>query len=148
VPSFVCLYYHIVFATKGREPLVSPELRPRLWAYIAGIIRSQGGLALAIGGTADHVHILASLAKGKTIPNALREIKAGSSHWVHEAFPRLTFAWQEGYAAFTIGARALPQVKGYIARQEEHHRQVSFEEEFRSFLAEHNVEYDERYLWA
>ena len=146
--SFACLYYHLVFAAKGREPLVTPEIRPRLWGYIGGIIRSQGGLALAIGGTADHVHLLASLPKNRTIPDLLREIKANSSRWVHETFPRSGFAWQDGYAAFTVSVRGLTQVKAYIARQEEHHRKVSFEDEFRSFLAEHGVEFDERYLWG
>jgi len=148
VASFACLYYHLVFAAKGREPLVTPEIRPRLWGYIGGIIRSQGGLALAIGGTADHVHILASLPKNRTIPDLLREIKANSSRWVHETFPHPRFAWQDGYAAFTISVRGLPQVKAYIARQEEHHAKVSFEDEFRSFLAQHGVEYDERHIWG
>ncbi|MBM3476300.1 MAG: IS200/IS605 family transposase [Armatimonadetes bacterium] len=146
--SFACLYYHLVFATKGREPLVTPEIAPRLWSYIGGIIRSQGGLALAIGGTADHVHLLASLPKNRTIPDLLREIKANSSRWVHETFPHPRFAWQDGYAAFTVSVRGLPQVNAYIAGQEEHHAKVSFEDEFRSFLAEHGVEYDERYLWG
>ena len=146
--SFVCLYYHLVFGTKGREPLIIPETRLRLWDYLGGIVRSQGGVPHAIGGTADHVHILASLPKDKTLPTVLREVKAGSSHWVHVTFPCPRFAWQEGYGAFTVSVRGLPSVKAYIARQDEHHREVSFEEEFRSFLAEHGVEYDERYLWS
>ena len=148
VASFACLYYHLVFATKGREPLVTAEIRPRLWAYIGGVIGSQSGVALAIGGTADNVHILASLPKNRTIPDLLREIKANSSRWVHETFPHPRFAWQDGYAAFTISVRGLPQVKAYIERQEEHHREVGFEDEFRSFLAEHGVECDERYVWG
>jgi REP element-mobilizing transposase RayT len=148
VPSFVCLYYHLIFATKGRAPLIGPEVRPRLWDYLGGILRSQGGVPHAIGGTANHVHILTALGKSKTIPDVLREVKAGSSQWVHETFPRVPFAWQEGYAAFTVGVQGLAQVEAYIARQEEHHRQVAFEAEFRSFLAEHGVEYDERYLWG
>jgi len=148
VASFACLYYHLVFATKGREPLATEDVRRRLWAYISGIIRSQGGLALAIGGTADHVHILASLPKSRTIPDLLREIKANSSRWVHETFAQPRFAWQDGYAAFTVSVRGLPQVKAYIARQEEHHAKVSFEDEFRSFLAQHGVEYDERHIWG
>jgi len=146
--SFVCLHYHIVFSTKDRRPVATPEVRPRLWGYIGGIVQSQGGVALAIGGTADHVHVLAGLPKGKTVPDAIREIKANSSRWVRETFPELGFAWQAGYGAFTVGVRGLPRVKGYIARQDEHHATVSFEDEFRSFLAEHGLAYDERYLWG
>ncbi|MBM3500986.1 MAG: transposase [Armatimonadetes bacterium] len=146
--SYVCLYYHIVFGTKGRARSIGPEARPRLWDYIGGIVRSQGGVPYAIGGAADHVHILANLPKDRTIPDVLREVKGGSSQWMHSTFPDVPFTWQEGYGAFTVSVRGLGQVTAYIARQEEHHREVTFEEEFRSFLNEHGVEYDERYLWG
>ena len=146
--SLVCLYYHIVFSTKDRALLLTPTLRERLWPYLGGIIRDQGGIALAVGGTADHVHVLARLAKDRTIPDVLRELKGSSSHWVHEMSPELSFGWQAGYAAFTVGVRGVPQVQAYIARQEEHHWTTTFQDELRAFLDQHGIEYDERYLWG
>ena len=145
--TFTCLYYHIVFGTKDRRTLIAPGLRPQLHAYIGGIARDQKGIALAIGGPDDHVHVLARLDKNRTVPDLVREWKGSSSRWVHETFPDLVFGWQDGYAAFTVSVNGLPQVKAYIARQVEHHRTITFEEELRSFLECHGVEYDERYLW-
>ena len=146
--SFTCLYYHVVFGTKERRPLITPDIRPRLYAYVGGIVRDQRGTVLAIGGGDDHVHVLADLDKARTIPDAVRDWKRGSSRWVHEELGDARFGWQTGYAAFTVSVSGLPQVKAYIAGQDEHHRAVTFEEEYRSFLERHGVEYDEQYLWS
>lgn len=147
--SFTSLYYHLIFSTKGRLPLIVPDLRDRLWEYMGGLLRHHGGSPVIIGGTADHAHVLASIGKEQTVSAAVRDLKAYSSRWVHESFPELAhFAWQEGYAAFTLQAGLLERARQYIANQEAHHRQQDFAEEFVGFLKRHGVEYDERYIWG
>ena len=146
--SFAALYCHIIFSTKHREPLISRELQPRLFAYIGGGLRDEGNALLAAGGMPDHVHLLASLSRQTSVAEVVRLVKANSSGWVHQTFPDLRgFSWQNGYGAFSVSASALPAVKRYLAGQEEHHRRRTFQEEFVEFLKRHEIEYDERYLW-
>ena len=146
--TFTSLHYHIVFSTKHRDPSITPELQPRLYEYLGGIVRSQGGQLVAAGGIPDHVHLLMRLNQQHAVADVMRVLKANSSGWVHETFPQLrNFAWQTGYGAFTVGLSTMARVKRYIANQEEHHKQESFQDEFRSFLTKHGFEYDERYLW-
>jgi REP element-mobilizing transposase RayT len=97
------LLFHCVFSTKERRKIIPEELQERLWAYMGGIAREHGMKALAVGGMEDHVHILLSLPSTKTVANAMREIKAGSSGWMHETCNIQAFEWQEGYGAFSIG---------------------------------------------
>jgi REP-associated tyrosine transposase len=147
--SYTCLHYHLIFSTKDRLPTISAGLRPRLHEYIGGILRADRGTLLAAGGTENHIHLLAAISKEQAVAQAVRRIKANSSRWVHETFPdQRAFAWQTGYGAFTIGYTGLDSVRGYIERQEEHHRTVSFEEEFLEFLQRYGVSYDPRYLWV
>jgi REP element-mobilizing transposase RayT len=142
--SFACLHYHIVFGTKDRRPLITLDLAQALHAYLAGTIKGLGGRPVLIGGAADHVHTLAALPKDKAISDVLRELKGNSSRWVHETYAeRRGFAWQEGYGAFTVGIAGVPQVKAYIASQDEHHRTVTFQEEFASFLKRHGIAFGE-----
>jgi REP-associated tyrosine transposase len=147
--SFTCLHYHLIFSTKQRAPLITPNLQPRLYDYIGGIIRGQDGCLLAAGGMPDHIHLLARLSKEMSVSEALRVIKTNSSKWVHETFPdQHAFAWQIGYAAFCVSYSGLESVKHYIASQAEHHRTVPFQDELRTFLRRHQIEFDERYLWT
>jgi REP element-mobilizing transposase RayT len=146
--SFTSLHYHLIFSTKAREPFIDAALRPRLYEYIGGILRAHDSVLLAAGGMPDHVHLLVSLGKERAIAEILRIIKANSSRWVHETFlDRQAFAWQTGYAAFTVSLANLDSVKAYLAGQEEHHRKRTFKEELIAFLRRHRIEYDERYLW-
>ena len=146
--SYTALHYHIVFSVKERRPVLVPEIAHRTHEYISGIIRTIGGVPIIVGGTADHVHVLARLDKVLAISDALRNIKAGSSKWIHETFPGMRdFAWQEGYGAFSVSISALNRTKRYIESQEAHHRTVTFEEEFMKFLTLHDIPYNERYLW-
>jgi putative transposase len=146
--SYTCLLYHLVFSTKDREPWLQAELRPRLGEYFSGAIRSEGGFCLLANGVSDHVHLLARLRQDKAISEVLRSIKANSSGWVHDAFPKLrAFHWQDGYGAFTVSKSQMETVRRYIAGQEAHHRKLSFQEEFLALLKAHEIEYDERYLW-
>lgn len=147
--SYVHSLYHCVFSTKERKRLIDEELEMRLWPYIGGIARDNDCTALAVGGIEDHIHILLSLPSTMAISKALQLIKGGSSKWIHETFLHLRhLAWQEGYGAFSIGISQVDDTLRYIANQREHHRRVSFEEEFVAFLKRHGIEYDPRYVWG
>jgi putative transposase len=141
------LNYHVVFSTKNRQPFLTEAIRERLFAYLGGIARENGVSALEIGGVADHVHLLLSIPASLAVSKAVQLIKGGSSHWLKETFPdMIDFAWQDGYAAFTVSRSQLDDVQLYIRSQAEHHRTKMFVEEYRAFLERHHIEYDERYL--
>jgi len=143
--TFFSLHYHIVFSTKERMPFIQADWRPRVHSYLGGIIRGMNGVAETVGGVADHVHLLVSLRPVHCIADVLRDMKKDSSSWVKENLePR--FAWQEGYAAFTVSPSATDSVRNYIASQEEHHCRHSFVDELKELLARAGVEYEERYL--
>jgi REP element-mobilizing transposase RayT len=146
--TFTHLLTHIVFSTKERRPLLDADLKSRLFPYLGGIIRAHDGKALIINGPGDHVHILASLAAKHSLSDLMRELKADSSGWIHENIPnQKMFAWQIGYGAFSVSHSNMAEVEKYIANQEEHHRNISFQEEFMVFLKKHEIQYDERFLW-
>jgi putative transposase len=143
--TYLSLHYHLVFSTKNREPTIRDAWRSRLHEYLGGTIRGLGGFPEGIGGTADHVHLLVGLKATHCLADVLRELKKASSVWVHEEI-KTPFAWQEGYAAFTVSAPARGAVKNYIAHQEEHHRVKSYREELLEMLNKAGVEYDPRYF--
>ena len=146
--SYVSSYVHCVFSTKERRPLITAQLRQRLCPYLGGIARENKIKALSIGGVADHVHLLLSLPATMTVAKAMQLIKGGSSKWVHKTFPeQRLFGWQTKYGAFSVSVSQLDGVIEYIETQEEHHRTMSFQEEFIALLKKHRIEYDERYLW-
>ena len=140
------LLYHLVFATKNREPAISAEWRTRLHEYLGGAVRGLGGTPQGVGGVADHVHLLVGLKPTHRLSDFMRDLKKSSSVWVAETTSQKFFHWQEGYAAFTVSASAKPAVQDYIACQEEHHRHKTFREELIGFLLKSGIEYDERYL--
>jgi len=147
--SYTCLYYHIIFSTRRRLPLITPDINERLYQYLGGIMTNQQGRLIAAGGAADHVHLLASLHPQTSLSDVLRLAKTNSSKWVHETFAdQRDFGWQDGYAAFSVSSSAVPRVRAYIEAQEAHHRRVSFQEELIRFLKRHQVAYDERYIWT
>jgi len=146
--SYTCLHYHIVFSTKNRGQAITPDLQPRMFDYIGGIIANENGRLLAAGGVADHVHLLVFLSPQKALSDVMRVVKTNSSKWVHQTFAdHGDFGWQDGYGAFTVSASAVARVKDYIAAQPDHHRRVTFQEEFLALLERHGIEFDERYLW-
>lgn len=145
--SFGSLHCHIVFSTKNREKRIGRDCRPRLFEYMGGTLRNQSSRLIAAGGTSDHVHLLVSLGRSVTVADVVRVVKANSSRWMHDEMKLGGFAWQSGYGAFAVSYSNLNQVKEYLARQEEHHRQKSFEEEFLELLRRHNLQWDERYVW-
>ena len=146
--SYVSLNVHLIFSTKNRLPQINADLQPRLFDYIGGICRAEQSVLLAAGGMPDHVHLLVSLGKMAALADFLRVVKTNTSKWVHEEFPsQRDFAWQAGYGAFSVSPSGLDAVKAYIAKQAEHHRVRTFQEELVEFLNRHEIEYDERYLW-
>jgi putative transposase len=146
--TFTALHYHLVFSTKERFPFINDLLQERLYEYMGGIIRSEDGMLLEIGGMPDHVHLLVSIPAKISVSDFMRILKSKSSGWVRSTFPEKgKFAWQDGYGAFTVSRSELGRVTEYIRNQQEHHRVRGFQEEFLKFLEVHKIKYDERYIW-
>jgi len=147
--TYSSLNYHLVFSTKNREPFIDhPDFERRLHQYLGGAIRGQKALPLIINGTADHVHLLIRWVPNGNLSNLLRDVKSGSSKWVHETFPmRRSFGWQDGFGAFSVSASQVQTVHHYVARQKEHHKTKNFQSEFRALLTAHDVAWDEEKIW-
>jgi REP element-mobilizing transposase RayT len=145
--THLSLHYHIVFSTKNRERVFDEEQCARLHAYLGGIIRGLDGIAHAVGGIADHVHVLMGLRATHRLADVMRELKSDSSKWVAAEFGLRMFHWQEGYGGFTFAAPDLERVRHYVLHQAEHHRVKTFQEEYVEMLKRGLVEYDDRYLW-
>jgi putative transposase len=144
--TFHALNVHCVFSTKNRDPVLTPEIRNRLWAFMAGIAKQNGIGPRCIGGVSDHAHLLLSLPTCFSVAKAMQLIKGGSSAWIRETFrPLRSFTWQEGYGAFAVSVSHIETVARYIESQEEHHRTKTFREEYLAFLQKHGIEYQEKY---
>jgi putative transposase len=142
------LLYHVVFSTKCRIPLITKNIQDELYRYIGGIIHNEDGVSLEIGGTNDHMHLLAKFKSAISVSEMLGRIKANSSKWANENKMELRkFGWQEGYGAFSVSESQVNSVVKYIRGQEEHHRKQTFQEEYVALLQKHGIEYDEKYLW-
>ena len=144
--TFLSLHYHLVFSTKNREPLIDAAWRSRLHEYLGGTINGLGGFSQGVGGINDHVHLLVGLRATHCLADVLRELKKAGTKWVYEEIGKPSFAWQEGYAAFTVSTPARRAVQTYIAKQEEHHRIKSFREELAQMLERAGVDFDPTYL--
>lgn len=148
MPATYCsLHYHAVFSTKDRYPLITKDWRGDLHAYISGIVRNLGGVPVAIGGTEDHAHILIGLRATHRLDYVMRDLKSGSSEWVHQTVGKRSFSWQPGYFGATVSPSQVEAVTRYILNQEEHHRHKSFQDEYIEMLKLAGIEYDERYVW-
>ena len=146
--TFTHLIYHVVFSTKDRRPLIKGDLQPRLIEYMAGIARQEFGRAIALGGTDNHMHALLSVRPAVSISEAVGKLKSLSSGWMNKSIrAEAPLYWQKGYAAFSVSESARGQVETYLARQAEHHRKVTFEEEFVAFLKRHGIDYDPATIW-
>ena len=146
--TYTNLLYHIVFSTRHRQPFIEPELQSELYPYLGGAIRDEGGILLERGGIADHLHLLVKLPATVALSNFVRGIKSNSSGLIHKR-PEFNpaFAWQTGYAAFTVSKSQVPMISAYIQNQEKHHRKQSFKTELLALLEKNEIEFDERYLW-
>ncbi len=146
--SLARILVHLIYSTKNRQRFISPGLLPKLAAFQAGIYKDLGSPAIEIGGTTDHVHSLFVLSKTTELCDVIEEVKKGSSRWMKTQGPEYQdFFWQSGYGAFSVSQSHEDKVRRYILNQEEHHRELSFQDEFRVILRKHKVEFDERYVW-
>ena len=142
------LVYHIVFSTKRRAPLIEADWQPRLHEYLGGIVKGLQGTPISIGGMPDHVHMLVRLRPSRAVSDIVRDIKANSSGWARDKRQAAgRFQWQRGYGAFSVSESVVPEVRRYIENQQEHHRKMSFHDEFVQLLDRHGVAYDPQYLW-
>ena len=143
------LWTHLIFSTKNRFPfLKEAQIRNDIHAYLANVLRSHDCETLIVGGTSDHLHTLFDLSRKHSIATIVKEIKRTSSTWVKDVAPSCKkFHWQNGYGAFSVSQSHLDRVYRYIERQEQHHRRITFQDEFRSFLKKYRIEFDERYVW-
>jgi REP element-mobilizing transposase RayT len=141
------MFTHLIFSTKNRTPILTADIRPRLFEYMGGIIRGLGGQSILINGVEDHVHALTVSPTTVTTADFMRDLKGDSSAWAKDALKLPQFAWQTGYAAFSVSKSAVPAVRAYIVNQEEHHRRITFQEEYLQFLKRHEIDYDERFVF-
>ena len=140
--------FHIIFSTKDREPWLDSNVRTRMHGYLATICRDLGADLVHVGGTADHVHLVATLPRTVSQAQFVEQIKKTSSKWIKTVDARYRrFFWQRGYGAFSVSPSQLESVRQYIEAQQEHHRTRTFQEEYRELLRRHGIEFDERYVW-
>ncbi|HYG77237.1 MAG TPA: IS200/IS605 family transposase [Planctomycetota bacterium] len=146
--SLANVLIHLVFSTKNREPFITETIEPELYRYMAEIFKQLNSPALIIGGTADHTHSLFTLSRTQTLADVVEEVKKSSSKWIKTKGREFqTFQWQTGYGVFSIGQSNVAALRSYIQKQKEHHRKVSFQDEYRLFLKKYGIVYDERYVW-
>lgn len=146
--TYTNLLTHVVFSTHARAPLIADPIRADLHAYIGGILRELRASPIIVDGTVDHVHVLTRLPADLAISDCLRVVKANSSRWVKQKWPeRRSFAWQNGYGAFSVSESSRAAVIRYLQEQAKHHQKLSFQDEFLALLQRCGVEFDERYIW-
>ena len=145
--SYRAHYYHLIWSTKNREPLIAKEIQDLLYAYIGGIVKFNNGALLCAGGTENHVHLLIGLTLPDKFADVIRDIKANSSSWLNKNLSsNQNFGWQEGYGSFSVSYSSIERVKNYINNQEEHHKVITFDEEYLQLLKKHQIQYDGRFV--
>ncbi|MFO1477669.1 MAG: IS200/IS605 family transposase [Verrucomicrobiota bacterium] len=146
--SLAKILVHLVFSTKYREPLLRDDCRAELHKYMAAIFKEFGSPAIRINSVEDHVHVLFCQSKNHSLARVVEEIKKGSSKWIKtKGLHYRGFHWQNGYGAFSVSQSNWHSVERYIANQAEHHRKITFQEEYRAFLGRYQIPFDERYVW-
>ena len=146
--TYTNLFIHIVFSTKKRVPFLKKEIRNELYKYINGIAKMKNFQIPIMNGTDDHIHILLLLKPNIYVSKAVQYIKSSSSKWIHERFPDLrVFSWQEGYGAFSVSTSQIKKIKKYILNQEEHHKKMNFENEYKKLLEINNINFNRKYLF-
>ena len=147
--SLAKILVHTVFSAKERRPFLRDEnLREQLHHYLGGVLSHLECQPIIVGGVEDHVHLLCALSRTREPAELVKEVKRGSSLWLKTKSPEFRdFAWQNGYGIFSIGFSQIASVRDYIATQDEHHRKVSFQDEFRQLMRRYEIQFDERYVW-
>ncbi|WDF68114.1 IS200/IS605 family transposase [Sphingobacterium oryzagri] len=145
--TFSQIYIHIIFAVKGRQHLINVHWENELYKYITGVVKNKGQKLIAINGMPDHIHILIGMKPDCRLAELVREIKKSSSNFVREKhLSKFKFQWQEGYAAFSYAQSNLERVIMYISNQKEHHKNRSFESEYKDFLLKFQIEHKENFM--
>jgi REP element-mobilizing transposase RayT len=140
-------HFHLIWSTKNRIKCIRPEIQNLLYSYISGILNNHNVKLLEIGGMADHIHLAIEIGLLDNFSGIIRDVKANSSSWLHKKYSDLnTFAWQEGYASYTVSKSGLDKLKLYIRNQVQHHTTLSFEDEYKQLLVHHEVEFDKRFV--
>ena len=146
--TYTQIHIHVIFTVQNRESLIANEWKTELYKYITGIIQKQQHKLLAINGMPDHIHILFGMRPNQSLSELMQDVKGSSSKWINEKrFVKGKFSWQEGYGAFSYSKSQLNRVVDYINKQEEHHKQKTFLEEYKEFLEAFKIDYDEKYLF-
>jgi len=146
--SLARILFHIVFSTKDRETYLFDSIRDELHRYLGGAARHHDGALLKAGSIEDHIHLLVAAPRTMAPADLVRKLKASSSKWLEAQDPRLRgFAWQAGYGNFSVSPSHRRAVEAYLDRQREHHREVSFQDEYRRLLKRNGIAWDERYVW-
>ncbi len=147
--SLSAVYLHAVFSTKERWPyLRDPAFRAEVHSVLAGITNRLDCPPVEIGGMEDHVHVLARFGRTITLAEWIKEMKRPCTQWINDTGPgKCRFAWQAGYGIFSVSPSNVDAVQKYILEQEERHKKVTFQDEFRALLRKHGLEWDERYVW-
>lgn len=147
--SLCKIYLHIIFHIKTSSPKIQEEHLDRVHSYIGQLVNTTGCLVVQVGGFSDHVHILCLLSRNETVSHLVEEVKRNSSRWIKALSPQYEqFAWQGGYAAFSVSQSVVDKTLAYIKGQKEHHQKHSFQDEYLQFLKLYNISYDERYVFT
>ncbi len=145
--TYTQIHLQLIFAVKYREAVINNIWKNELYKYISGIIQQQKHKLIIVNGVADHIHLLIGFRPHQSLADLMQDIKGSSSKWINEnKFTRSKFSWQEGYGAFSYSHSHLSNVINYIKNQENHHRKITFIDEYKAFLKTYEVEYDERYI--
>jgi putative transposase len=145
--SYTSLHYHVIFSITDRKALLNQSEMSRLCEYLGGIVRNIDGTLHLAGGPADHIHLALTLDPIIALADFVRTLKSNSSRWLHQTYPQLrTFAWQDGYMAFSVSHSGLSSVVDYIRNQGEHHKKLSYREELEQFLVKHGITYNQQYI--
>ena len=146
--TYTQLYFHIVFAVKGRSNYISEQWKDELYKYISGIIANKNQKLMIVNGMPNHIHLLIGTKPNCNLSDLIRDIKANSSKWINEKkFTNFHFEWQTGFGAFTVSQSVVPKVIEYIKNQEEHHRKKTFKEEYVEFLKAYQIDFKDEYLF-
>ena len=146
--TYTQLYFHIVFAVKGRSNYISEQWKDELYKYISGIIANKDQKLMIVNGMPNHIHLLIGTKPNCNLSDLIRDIKANSSKWMNEKkFTNFHFEWQTGFGAFTVSQSVVPNVIEYIKNQEEHHRKKTFKEEYVEFLKAYQIDFKDEYLF-
>ncbi len=148
--TYTSLFFHIVFSTKNRTNWIRPDIEDRIWSYIGGIARKHKCTAIQLGGIDDHIHALIMAPPVYSPSQIAKFLKGESSKWIHDEFSELrNFGWQDGYSAFSVSKSIVPKVVDYIKRQREHHRKMTFEQEYVELLELHQIPtIDDRFIFG